>query len=84
MDKIRFIWTKSVDAFKKEEGISVIDLVRNPKTSKLFFTCNGEVRGAASEKVIDAERVAVSLVEANDKEFLLLHAQSSNNVVRSF
>ena len=76
-------WT--IEQFKDLHKDSQLNVVKNPKTGKLFFTC-GDAQGAVSKNVAESGTPVVS--EVSDKStgevFFMLHAQANNNVVMSF
>lgn len=78
--------TSTISAFKAETNTDVIEVVRNPKTSKLFFTFNGGT-GAVSKKGIPSKNPVVSLVsdDTTGETLWVLHEKGeSANVVASF
>ena len=86
-NSLNFKQTLTVSQFKTECGTASIDIVRNPKTEKLFASDDaGNSIAAVSEKAVDAAELVVSLVAGDDgKEFYLIHPKGSagNNVERS-
>ena len=86
-NSLNFKQTLTVSQFKTECGTASIDIVRNPKTDKLFASDDaGNSIAAVSEKAIDAAELVVSLVAGdNGEEFYLIHPKGSagNNVERS-
>lgn len=84
---LKFINTYTVAEFKELFGVVKIDIIKNPHTSKLFFTCNSKDLGSKSGPVSDdyATNPAISLVEGDDKEqFYIIHKKgSAENTVAS-
>lgn len=67
----RWIKTQTIEQFKSERAISVLEVKRNPHTNKLFFTFGTEV-GAVASKGIPVKPM-ISLVEGDEGTFYLLH-----------
>ena len=84
MANLEFGRSLDVNKWKEENGVSRIDVVKSPKTGNLFFTADGEVKGAASEGALTAETVSITEVQGDDGPFLLLHKRGNDNVVASF
>ncbi len=76
----------SIESFKSEQGASVIEVIKSPKSGNYFFTCDGKVAGAVSEKAIGADKAEISITEVtgDNGEFLLMHKRSTSNVVATF
>ena len=75
--------SKSLSAFKAENGGESIKVIRNPKTGKIFFSC-GDKKGAVAQKTIAQDfKGDLRVVEASDgnEHFLLLCNESSDNVL---
>lgn len=64
---------KTVSELMRSEGAN-LDIVRNPKTGKLFFTC-GSKRGYISHKV--AEKL--DTLSASDIQYGEIHATINGN-----
>ncbi len=77
-NKLTFLKTLSIADFKASNNNNAIEIIKSPKTDKLFFTC-GQVTGAVSTDY--KESPCVSLVEGETGEFWLLHKKSSGNTV---
>lgn len=75
-NNLQFLDTMTVEQFKAEKHVETIQVKRNPKTGKLFFTF-GAKTGAVSSKGIP-EHPMISLVQGPDGEqFYLLHNEST-------
>lgn len=73
-NNLKFIDTLTVEQFKTQQLVKGIQVRRNPRTNKLFFTYGGKT-GAVSTKGIPTHPM-ISLVEGNDGEqFYLLHEE---------
>ena len=84
MANLEFGKSLDVQKWKSENGVDRIEVVKSPKTGNLFFTADGEVKGAASEGALEADSVSITEVVGSDGPFLLLHKRGSDNVVASF
>ena len=84
---LKFNNTVSIARFKAVNGISTINVIKNPHTEKRFFTCpdDSKLSGKIAEKVNFTEPLFIS--ECADTEsgdlFLMLHNRADNtaNVV---
>ena len=66
--------TLTIEQFKVKELVSHIDVKKNPKTGKLFFTYGGKTGAVAIKGV--PERPMISNVTGQDgKSFYLLHEE---------
>ena len=65
--------TFTVEQFKARELVSHIDVKRNPKNDKLFFTYGSKVGGVAIKGI--PVKPMVSLVTGEDGTFYLLHEE---------
>ena len=74
MENLTFVKTMSIEQFKTAEKIDILEVKRNPKTSKLFLAWLGGT-GAVSNKGIPSKRPVISLVKGEEGEFYLLHEQ---------
>lgn len=77
---------RSIMAFLKEEGSSEIQLIKNPKTGKLFFSTSKGTTGRVSTKVEKLHKdlfVSDFSPEEGDAS-LMLHTNDQTNVVSSF
>ena len=73
-NNLTFNETLTVEQFKSKEMVSRIDVKKNPKTDKLFFTY-GSKSGAVAIKGIP-ERPMISNVTGSDgSSFYLLHEE---------
>lgn len=81
---MEFLTTYELSEFKELKGAGPrIEVVRNPKTDKLFFSC-GRLAGAVSSKGY-SDYPVISHVSANGDEFFILHNKGmSANVVDTF
>ena len=77
---LKFLRTLNVDQFKAEVKTESVDIIKNPKTGKHFFSA-GEITGAVSEKMDYKENPVFSQVEGKDGEqFWLLHKRTSQAI----
>lgn len=76
-------WT--IEQFKDLHKDSQLNVVKNPNTGKLFFTC-GDAQGAVSKNVAEGGTPVVSEVSdtTTGEVFFMLHCQAKNNVVMTF
>ena len=75
-NQLHFIETMTVEQFKSRMMVDKLQVKKNPKTSKLFFTF-GSKTGAVAVKGIPAHPM-VSEVEAPDgSSFYLLHEEGT-------
>ena len=74
MAQLTFLDTLTVEQFKAEKLVDKIQVKRNPKTNKLFFTYGAKI-GAVAVKGVPTHPM-VSLVQGdNSDEFYLLHEE---------
>jgi hypothetical protein len=77
--KLVFHKTLSIADFKALNNNNSIEVIKNPNTSKLFFTC-GAIIGATSADY--KENPCVSLVSGSDSvDFWMLHKKATTNTV---
>ena len=79
--KLTFLKTLSIADFKASNNNNAIEIIKSPKTGKLFFTC-GQTTGPVAGDY--KESPCVSLVhgeEGEDSAFWMLHKKSSTNTV---
>lgn len=75
-NQLFFRGTQTVEQFKKSQMVDKIQVKKNPKTNKLFFTF-GAKTGAVAVKGIPAHPM-ISEVEAPDGSiFFLLHEEGT-------
>ena len=75
-NELKFRETMTVEQFKAAQRVDKLQVKKNPKTSKLFFTF-GSKTGAVAVKGIPAHPM-VSEVEAPDgSTFFLLHEEGT-------
>ena len=75
-NQLHFIETFTVEQFKAAQRVDKLQVKKNPKTNKLFFTF-GSKTGAVAVKGIPAHPM-VSEVEAPDgSTFFLLHEEGA-------
>lgn len=83
MEDLVFVSTMSIAAFKTAENVSTIEIVKSPKSGKLFFVADS-ITGAVAQSFSVDDVNAISIVhKAGDKDgsFYLIHKKQSNNVV---
>jgi hypothetical protein len=74
----------SVSAFKAKHNADRIDIVRNPKNSKLFVSANGVTIASVSKNYDSAkDKEFVELVLPDSSILWCLHNPSDTNVVES-
>ena len=83
--KLTFGETLTVEQFKAKMNVSRIDVKRNPKTGKLFFTY-GAKTGAVAVKGIPAKPMLSNVTGSDGSSFWLLHEEGQGGapVLRSF
>jgi hypothetical protein len=80
---LNFLSTSTVENFKKNQGLSRINIMKG-KTGKLFFSTGCEIPGFVSTKGIPSKSPMISLCEGeNGDQFFLLHEEQSGEVVAS-
>lgn len=89
MDTLTYIESVSLNRFKTINGISKINIVKNPKTDKIFFTCpeDSKFSGKVSKVIDYAQPLMVStcMDKETGAQFYMLHnqADSSANVLQA-
>ena len=84
MANLVFHSTMTVAEFKENMGIDTIDIVRSPKTDKLFMAKGGSGEAIGAVHPDYKEGPVVSEVSGNDGErFFLLHKRGSSNSIDS-
>ena len=66
--------TLTIEQFKAKELVSHIDVKKNPKTGKLFFTY-GNKTGAVSAKGIPTKPMLSNVIGEGGETFYLLHEE---------
>ncbi len=78
-NQLTFVSSQSILQFKAAKLADKIDVKRNPKTSKLFFTYPGGI-GAVSKSFDHTKPALISLVrDAQNIEFSMLHNDNQVN-----
>jgi hypothetical protein len=72
--KLSFNETLTVEQFKSQMNVSRIDVKKNPKTGKLFFTY-GAKTGAVAVKGIPAHPMLSNVTGSDGSNFWLLHEE---------
>ena len=67
--------TFTVEQFKARELVSHIDVKKNPKNDKLFFTYGSKVGGVAIKGI--PVKPMISLVTGEEGQFYLLHEEGT-------
>jgi len=83
MKDLKFLETTSLAKFKDLLDITQIDVIKNPKTGKLFFVASDDnsVSGKISETFDSTASVSVSKCQdAEGEEFYMLHNTAESNV----
>ena len=83
--KLTFGETLTVEQFKAQMNVSRIDVKKNPKTGKLFFTY-GAKTGAVAVKGIPAHPMLSNVTGSDGSSFWLLHEEGKGGapVLASF
>ena len=74
MADLQFNETLTVEQFKAQMNISRIDVKKNPKTGKLFFTY-GAKTGAVAVKGVPAHPMLSNVTGSDGESFWLLHEE---------
>lgn len=81
MENLNFTATVPVAEFKAEAGASVLQIIKNPHTGKVFFKC-GEMSGKVAQKGYKPNPVVSTVVDTETgEEFYMLHNAANVNVV---
>ena len=81
--QLKFISTQSISQFKNLQKVDKIDIVKNPKTDKLFLSWAGGT-GAVAAKYDSSKPKVISLMQDNEgTQFFMLHNEQTSNVVES-
>lgn len=81
---LTFLESHTIGQFKELAKVESIDIIKNPKTEKLFFAA-GNITGAVAKSGY-SEQPTISKVQDNESDepaFWMLHNKSSNNTVDS-
>jgi len=80
MSNLKFLRTVSVDTFKREKGISKLDIMKSDTSGKFFFVYgndSGAVSASFNPSTCDKPMVSKVKVEGSEEEpFYLLHNKS--------
>lgn len=79
---LSFVSSQTLAEFKMSHNVSKVDIVKNPKTNKIFFK-SSTVSGAVSNKWTSAQPSVISIVRDNDVEFFMLHNEATVNVLET-
>ena len=84
-NNLTFGETLTVEQFKEKVHVSRIDVKKNPKTNKLFFTY-GAKTGAVAVKGIPAHPMLSNVTGSDGSSFWLLHEEGQGGapVLASF
>lgn len=80
MSTLTFLNTYSVSQFKTLVSADKVDIVRNPKTGKLFFVA-GSVSGSVSDGYKEDPVVSHVQGDESTEPFYMVHKRSSENTV---
>jgi hypothetical protein len=81
--QLTFVSTQSISQFKSLQMIDKLDIVKNPKTDKLFIAWAGGT-GAVAAKYDSSKPKVISLMQdAEGTQFFMLHNEQTSNVVES-
>ena len=82
-DQLTFVSTQSISQFKDLQKVDKVDIIKNPKTDKLFLAWSGGT-GAVAAKYNSAKPKVISLMQDNEGvQFFMLHNEQTGNVVES-
>lgn len=76
MANLVFNETLTVEQFKSAQGVTRIDVKKNPKTGKLFFTY-GAKTGAVAVKGIPSHPMLSNVTGSDGSSFWLLHEEGT-------
>ena len=80
---LEFISTSTVENFKKNQGLSRIN-IKKGQTGKLFFITGSEIPGFVSTQGIPSKSPMISLCKGKEGgQFYLLHEEQSGELVAS-
>lgn len=79
MKELQFITTWTISQFKAIHHIEAIEIIKNPSTSKLFFSA-GTITGAVSRNYKE-NTVISKVIGSEGEEFFLIHKKASENTV---
>jgi hypothetical protein len=84
--EIAFGRTISVQAFKAKRAVASVDVIKSPKTGKLFWACEDGTQGPVSTKIDLKDTGSLALTECTfsdtQETVLMLHNKStSKNLV---
>ena len=88
-NNLKFTKSVSLNRFKAVQGITKINIVKNPKTDKTFFTCpeDSDIRGTIASSTDFSKEIMVSTMVDSEtgNSFLMLHnpGNSSANVIQT-
>ena len=74
MADLQFNETLTVEQFKAQMNVSRIDVKKNPKTGKLFFTYGAKI-GAVAVKGVPAHPMLSNVTGSDGESFWLLHEE---------
>ena len=74
MENLKFNSTQTVQQFKAQQLVDRIDVKKNPKTGKLFFTYGAQT-GAVSAKGIPSKPMVSNVTTPEGDSFYLLHEE---------
>lgn len=73
-NSLTFLSTQTVEQFKAQQLVSKLDVKKNPKTGKLFFTYGAQT-GAVSSKGIPTKPMISKVSTPEGDSFYLLHEE---------
>ena len=79
---MKFGTKHTISAFKQANNASKLDIVKNPHTGKVFFTC-GSASGKVSNKGYQPNPVITECTDEDNNTFFMLHSEADTNVVDS-
>lgn len=89
MEAMKFLRSITIEQFKQEQNVEAIQVVKSPRTQKLFITWGGDTRGIMSKSEIT--RPMMSFVEVVnettgelEKTWMLHNEPENKNVVATF
>jgi hypothetical protein len=85
LENLEFKTTMNPTTFMRKHGVDKIDIVRNPKTNKLFFvTSNSDVSGKVSDAYKENPVISLCVDKTTNDQFFMLHKQSADNIEDTF
>jgi hypothetical protein len=83
-EKLKFSRTISITAFAKANTIGNVELLRNEKTNKTFFSSDAGISGKVSTKVstLDASLMVSVCTDDSNESFYMLHPKGEGGATK--